>query len=179
MNNSNYSHLIMTLAMLAIFTVMVGIASTYPPGARFMVFVVGFPAIALCLLQLVLDLRARRNAGLEAGLPQPGQPAALADMPTFDDPNRIDHSPETARKEVILWVYFLALIGGILLFGFYISVPIFLFTFLYLFAQANLRSAALLAGVGWLIMYVVFTYVFRMPLHIGFITEYLMDRISG
>ena len=50
----------MTLVMLAIFTAMVGVATTYPPAARFMPFVVGIPAIALCLLQLALDLYRRR-----------------------------------------------------------------------------------------------------------------------
>ena len=39
---------------------MVGVASTYPPAARFMPFIVGIPAIALCLLQLALDLYRRR-----------------------------------------------------------------------------------------------------------------------
>ena len=32
---------VMTILMLAIFVTMVGIASTYPEGARFMTFVVG------------------------------------------------------------------------------------------------------------------------------------------
>ena len=35
---------------------MVGVASTYPPGARFMPFTIGIPAIALCLLQLALEV---------------------------------------------------------------------------------------------------------------------------
>ena len=48
----------MTLVMLTIFTVMVGVASPYPGDARFMPFVVGIPAIGLCLLQLFLDWRA-------------------------------------------------------------------------------------------------------------------------
>ena len=51
---------VMTILMLTIFVVMVGISSTYPEGARFMTFVVGIPAIAICLLQLALDLYRRR-----------------------------------------------------------------------------------------------------------------------
>ena len=50
----------MTLLMLVIFTGMVLVAKRYPAGARFMPFVVGFPAIALCMLQLFLDARERR-----------------------------------------------------------------------------------------------------------------------
>ena len=51
----------MTLLMLVIFTVMVGVASTYPPGARFMPYTIGIPAIALCLLQLALDYYRSRH----------------------------------------------------------------------------------------------------------------------
>ena len=53
----NRSSLVMTLVMLTIFAVMVFIASGYPANARFMPFVVGIPAIGLCLLQLLLDIR--------------------------------------------------------------------------------------------------------------------------
>jgi len=51
------SSLAMTLVMLTIFTAFVFIASGYPANARFMPFVVGIPAIGLCILQLVLDAR--------------------------------------------------------------------------------------------------------------------------
>ena len=64
------SRSVMTLAMLGIFVVLVFIASGYPPNARFMPFVVGVPAIGLCILQLVLDQRGRRTT-LDAGPPAP------------------------------------------------------------------------------------------------------------
>src|SRR4029453_6019586 len=41
----NVSNSIMTVLLLAIFSTMVFISSGYPPGARFMTFVVGLPAI--------------------------------------------------------------------------------------------------------------------------------------
>ena len=43
-----------------------------------MTFVVGFPAIALCLLQLVLDLREFRNEAARAAVGE--TPAAMADV---------------------------------------------------------------------------------------------------
>ena len=53
---------VMNFVMLAIFIAFVAVASQYPPQARFMPFVVGIPAIALCLLQIFLDIRkSRRN----------------------------------------------------------------------------------------------------------------------
>ena len=179
----NYSRFVMTGMMLTIFTVMVAIASQYPAGARFMVFVVGFPAIALCLLQLVLDLRESRNgrtstlAGEVAGA---GPDVSLQMQMNANAGLTVEaYTPEVVRREIIVWGFILALIGSILLFGFYISVPIFLVAFLRFFAKASWRMAILLpAGVSTF-LYLVFTYAFRMTLHLGFITEYVLDRISG
>jgi hypothetical protein len=89
------------------------------------------------------------------------------------------HDPETVRKEIIVWGYILGLIGSILLFGFYITVPIFLVVFLRFYAHANWRMTILLPAAVCAFLYVMLGYVFRMTLHIGFVTEYLLDRISG
>jgi hypothetical protein len=181
----------MTILMLTIFTVMVAISSRYPAGARFMIFVVGFPAIALCLLQLVLDLREWRNEAARAAVAElPGAPADGAGI-RADIPLQLQmqmnpgglaidvHDPETVRKEIIVWGYILGLIGSILLFGFYITVPIFLVVFLRFYAHANWRMTILLPAAVCAFLYVMLGYVFRMTLHIGFVTEYLLDRISG
>jgi hypothetical protein len=178
----------MTILMLTIFTVMVAVASRYPAGARFMVFVVGFPAIALCLLQLVLDLREVRNetaraaAGGMAGVPTDASGVAAdaaLQMQMNADGLAVEYTPEVVRKEMIVWGYIFALLGSILLFGFYITVPIFLVVFLRFYAKARWPMAILLPAAASLFLYVLLGYVFRMTLHIGFVTEYLMDRISG
>ena len=180
----------MTWLMLAIFTVMVGIASTYPPGARFMTFVIGIPAVALCLLQLALDIYRRRTAGAEdtpSALQQaedqvariagrrvqfelPSENAAYTD--TTRDPR------ETLRREIVVWGYFLALIAAILLFGFRITVPIFLVAFLRFQAGANWRNSLLLGGLGALTMYVLFEKVLRITLHTGFLTDIVTDLLG-
>ena len=178
----------MTILMLTIFTAMVAISSQYPAGARFMTFVVGFPAIALCLLQLVLDLREWRNEAARAAVGElAGAPADASGVPV--DPSlqmqmnadglAVEYTPEVVRKEMIVWGYILALIGAILLFGFYISVPIFLVVFLRFYAKARWHMAILLPAAVSVFLYVMLGYVFRMTLHIGFVTEYLLDRISG
>jgi len=180
----------MTVLMLTIFTVMVAISSQYPAGARFMTFVVGFPAIALCLLQLVLDVRDfRHEAARGAGGEMAAVPADVSGVPV--DPSlqmqmqmnaaglTVEHTPEAARKEMIVWGYIFGLIGSILLFGFYITVPIFLVVFLRFYAKARWPMAILLPAAVSAFLYVMLGYVFRMTLHIGFVTEYLLDRISG
>ena len=178
---------VMTIAMLAIFTVMVGIAFTYPGPARFMTFVVGIPAIGLCLLQLGLDLYRRRTAetadggsdleraqdqvarfaGRRVALEMPSENAMFTD--TGRDPR------ETLRREIVVWGWFLGFVACVLLFGFNITVPFFLVGFLRFQAGANWRSALIYGGSGALAMYVLFERVLRVSLHNGFLTDLVLD----
>jgi hypothetical protein len=173
----------MTLTMLAIFTVMVGVASTYPPAARFMPFIVGIPAIALCLLQLALDFYRRRlPAADDTGDPlkhAEEQVARMTGHPVhFEMPSEnalFTDSPhderERVRREIVVWGYFLGLIACILLFGFRIAVPIFLIAFLRFQAGASWRNALIYGGAGALAMYVLFEKVLKVSLHPGFVTD--------
>ena len=68
----------MTFVMLAIFVVMVGIATTYPEGARFMPFVVGIPAI-LNVLNLGRVAQIEVTGGLLASGQQP-PPVSVAQV---------------------------------------------------------------------------------------------------
>src|SRR3954468_15638306 len=122
---SKYSNSFMTLLMLVIFTGMVIIASRYPAGARFMPFVLGFPAIALCLLQLFLDARERHRANVPMSTPagdaekiaQAQASRAVGHDVQFDvavEPPVEDvlDPREQIRREAIAWAYFLGLIVG-------------------------------------------------------------------
>lgn len=145
----------MTGMMLAIFVAMVGIALQYPPDARFMPLVVGIPAIALCLLQLGLEFRD--SAGSEA----PSEGAI------------------ELRRELVMWAYFVALVAGILVFGFLLTIPVFVFVFLRHWAQASWRFALGLTAAASLVLYLVFVQGLGVVLHPGFATEYLLERLSG
>ena len=180
----------MTLLMLATFTAMVGVASTYPPAARFMPYTVGIPAIALCLLQLALDFYRSRHPEKESAdaLKQAeDQVARIAgrrvqfDMPSdnalFMDSPRDER--ERVRREIIVWGYFLGLIACILLFGFRVAIPIFLIMFLRFQAGASWRNAILYGGLGALAMYVVFEKVLRVSLHQGFVTDFFVAWLAS
>lgn len=151
----NGGNLVMTVVMLAIFVVMVGIASQYPPDARFMPLVVGIPAIALCLLQLALDVR---------GLLRVKAPAPAGG------------GGSTLRREFIMWGYFLGVIIGVLLFGFLLTIPVFLVAFLRHWAQASWRFALGLTAAASVVLYLVFVQGLGVALHAGFVTEYLLER---
>jgi hypothetical protein len=181
----------MTILMLVIFSAMVGVASTYPPEARFMPFVVGIPAIALCLLQLAIDLYRRRvpnSAGGDDTLKEAEERLGRVSggRVQFDMPSENAMFADTAqderkmvRRELIVWGYFLALVAGVLLFGFHITVPIFLVAFLRFQAQASWRNALAYGALGAIVMFVLFEKVLRVGLHNGFVTDLLLGRLGG
>jgi len=65
--------------------------------------------------------------------------------------------------------------GGLLLFGYTITVPVFILLFLRWQARCSWLKAAVYAGVGSVLLLGVFAYGLRFQLHPGFITERLMD----
>ena len=152
-----------TLVMLAILAGMVLVAAQYPPDSRFMPWVVGIPAIALCLLQLGMDLRAARRPGKAA--PHPGAEDLGEGEP-----------PGTLRREAAMWGFFLALVGGILLFGFLVAVPLFVLVFLRLWARASWPLALGLVAAASVVLYLVFVKGLNVALHQGFVTQYVLDR---
>lgn len=138
----------MTVVMLAIFLTMVTIAWQYPPDARFMPWVVGIPAIALCLVQIVLDWRA----------------TAPSETTTLE-----------LSREAAMWGYFVGLVAAILVFGFVLTVPVFLTLFVRRWGRASWRFALGLAAAGSAVLYLGFVKGLGVALHAGFLTEYLLQ----
>lgn len=185
---AKYSNSSMTLVMLGIFLVMVGIATRYPAEARFMPFVVGIPPILLCLLQLVLDARERRRAA-----PEP----KVSDLEEAQDKvsRMVGHhvefdvaalpgatetlSPdEKVRRELVLWGYFLGFVAGILLFGFWVAIPLFLVSFLRFQAKARWRTALLLGIGASVALFLVFERGLKVQVHRGFVTTLVLDYLD-
>ncbi|MFN3891629.1 MAG: hypothetical protein ACK4MV_14620 [Beijerinckiaceae bacterium] len=181
----------MTIAMLAIFVVMVGVASTYPAGARFMPFVVGIPAILLCLLQLVLDARAAKEAPEpkdrrnEFEIAEERMSQMTGRHMTFEAAHMapevtVSENPTGVResREWLVWAYVLVLIAGIILFGYTISIPLFILLFLRWEAGCSWLKAALYAGVGSTLLLAMFAYGLKFQLHQGLLTERLLDFLG-
>jgi hypothetical protein len=182
----------MNLVMLAIFTVMVGIATQYPPQARFMPFIVGFPGIVMCLIQLFLEIKAIR-AG-EKGDEDDGRSeiekaqdevsritGRKMDFHEADGPLAVEVETvggSRLHREAVVWGYFLGLIGSILLFGFWLSVPVFILCFLRFFAERSWRFSLLLTVAATAILYCAFVLGLKVVLHEGFITEAINDSLG-
>jgi len=173
-----------TVVMLAIFVTMVAVAATYSEQARFMPFVIGIPAIGLCLLQLATDLHGARRARLAAAVPGPGpdRPPQQGEAPSAGDPASVSWqaalgAPSVA-SEIRTWTYFVAYIGGVLLFGFHVAVPILVAVYLFVEAKLSALAAGFAAAVFTLAVYLMFERLLEFRLHEGFLTERLIDAFA-
>ena len=159
--------IVMTVVMLVIFIALTGIAMTYPQGARFQPLVVGLPAIALCLLQLAIELRAHSRTNAEER-----RSAAPAVEP-------VPAGAVQLRRELVVWGYVLGLVAGVLLVGFWLAIPLFLIAFLRYEASTD-WSTALALGIGAAgCLYVLFELGLRVALHEGFIVQLLRGAGVG
>jgi hypothetical protein len=176
--------------MLAIFVTLVGIATQYPPQARFMPFVVGIPAIALCILQIFLDIRASRRKVDEVEDTRTDLEKAQAEVSRYagrqveseattaeEIPMMLDAGipPNSVHREITLWAYFLSFVGSILLFGFWFSIPIFLVTYLRFEAKLTWVKALVTGLIATVILYLAVVKGLRVDLHPGFVSAYLFD----
>lgn len=175
----------MTLFMLAVFVVMVGVAFTYPEGARFMPLTIGVPGLLLCLLQIGLDFRAKPDTGPEKDEILEAQEKAarlVGHSVEFGHAEVIDaprDAKETERREIVAWAFFLGFVAGILLFGFFAAIPVFLLAFLRAQAGATWTRALTFSGIATAAFYFIFTKGLGVVLYPGALTSLLMDRLGG
>jgi hypothetical protein len=173
-----------TVVMLTIFVVMVAVAATYTEKARFMPFVVGLPAIGLCLLQLAIDLRGAHRARLAASVSAPArrQQPRERDAASLESPASMamhaELGPPSVASEIRAWAYFVAYIAGVVLFGFHVAVPILVAVYLFLEAKRSALVAGSAAATFTLAMHLMFERLLEFRLHEGFLTERLVDAFA-
>ncbi len=187
----NSGKIFMSAVMLSIFAVMVGIATQYPPQARFMPLVVGIPGIVLCAIQLFLELRARRRPKDSGAADTRSEFEKAQDEVSRMVGHKMDFEvaheklpmaqselPESGgtRREIILWASFLGLVASLILFGFWPTIPVFLALFLRCYSQERWRFSLALSATATVLLYLVFAKGLKVSLHSGFITQYLLDR---
>ena len=144
-----------TLVMLAIFIAMVAIAWGYPPDARFLPLVIGIPGIVLSIGQLALDVRGEEE---KAAAEPPRAPVV--------------------RREAAMFGSFFALVAGVVLFGFWLTIPAFIFVFLVLHERERAWFALLLAGAGTAVFYLIFERMMSIGVHEGLLTRAVLDRLA-
>lgn len=182
----------MTLFMLALFVVMVGMATQFPEQSRFMPFVVGIPGILLCLVQLFLDWRAgdRRTPADPVDLRNEFERAQQNISGMTGKPVQFDMAQERLevvasevqegerRRELVLWGALIALVASVILLGFWITIPAFLLLFLRYFARKNWVFSASLAAIGTVVLYLLFQKGLGVILHSGYLTALILELLS-
>ena len=112
----------MSLVMLAIFAGMVGMALTYPPETRLLPLVIGIPGILLGLIQVGMEISAaRRRAGPAESTEEDEPDTGAGESPP---------SAVTVKRELVLLAYLATLAISIILFGFWLTIPVFVIVFL-------------------------------------------------
>jgi len=81
-----------------------------------------------------------------------------------------------AQRERLLWAWFLGLVASLILFGFWLTIPLFLAGFLRYAAKESWRLALALSVGGSAAIALVFHVGLGVTLHSGFITNFLFDR---
>ena len=138
--------------MLAIFVGMDALAATYPFKAALMPLVVGIPGAALCLFRLLVELRHA--------------PAPQADAPPIG-------------RELQLFAWWGAFIGGIVVFGFAIATPVLLYSYLrFESREPHWRALAIAAG-GFAVVYGIFATALSVQLWPGFVPPLISDFFAS
>lgn len=160
-----------TLLMLTVFVTMVVVALGFPPDSRFAPLVIGIPGIVLTLGQLIadfLDTRRsppgkRREPGLTQAKAQAGATPAGS----------------VVKRELVMFAYVFGLVAGVVLFGFWIAIPVFILVFLRLHERESWSFTLLLTAAGTAVLYLVFDRMLSIILHDGFVTRAVLDRLGG
>ena len=150
---------LMSLAMLVIFGGMVGMATTYPPETRLLPLVIGIPGILLAAIQVAMDFAdAKRKAGSVKDS-EAEEPAPAAG---------------TVKRELVLLAYLVARAAAILLFGFWLTIPVFVIVFLRAHEGESWRLTLGLALGVWAGLYLVFDRLLEILVHRGFVIDLIL-----
>ena len=146
------------LAAVAAFAVLSALA--WPLKAALFPIVMGIPLCALALAQLVLDLR--------------GPAPAADDGPPVDLAPAADVPPELARRRTIaVFAWMAGFISLVLLAGFPLAVPLFVFAYLRFQSAAGWALALGMTAAAWGFFYVLFERLLRLPFEAGLVQTWL------
>jgi tetrahydromethanopterin S-methyltransferase subunit E len=125
----------------------------YPAEAASMPLLIGGIGAALSLLQLVVELRAGREASHE---------------------EQID-----LRKDLPIYLWVWAFVGVIVAFGFVIAAPIMLFAYLRWRSRESWWLSLILAAAVFGILYGLFETALGVPLFEGLVTPVIEDWLTA
>lgn len=138
------AEILFSLGMLAIFAFALFEARNWPLYARLLPWTIGFPMIAMCLVQLVLDLRRQQPRTAEAR--EVEIPASVIRQRTLT---------------ILAWIVGFSL--AIWLLGFPLAVPLFTFFYWKIESGESWWYALLLSLLAWGILVGLFAWALNIP----------------
>ena len=180
-----------SMLMFSIFFIMVIVAWDYSWPANFLPFVMGIPGMALTLLQITIDVRGFISAKGRID-PRTDFERYMAELTSHTEGLvEIDYAKEQVeilvedhslvaksrnRQELILFGFFFFLLSVVLLFGFWIGTPIFLFLFLRYYAKETLKLSLMITAGVWSVMYFILVIVLSQIIFEGYISQFVIDN---
>ena len=150
---------VFSLFLAAVAAYAVVSASAWPVKAALFPMVMGIPLLVLALVQLILDLRGKTGP---------------AEGPAMDLAPSADVAPEIARRRTIaIFAWMAAFIVLVLLVGFPLAVPLFMFSYLMLQSAAGWWRSLALTAAAWGFFYGLFERLLHFPFGAGFIQTWL------
>lgn len=138
--------------MLAIFVGMDAMAASYPYKAALMPLVVGIPGAALCLFQLLVEVRRAPITSAET---------------------------RPVKRELQLIAWWATFIAAVLLFGFLIATPFLLYSYLRFDSREPRWRALLFALAGIAVVYGIFSELLSTQLWPGFVPPMVSDFLTN
>lgn len=139
--------------VLGLLVFFVGFAIGYPPQARLVPLVVGIPALILMGAEYIGQITLRRRMKAEE-LEKPVE---------FRAKLRVELG-------LVGWLGWLALASY--LFGFRVSIPLFMLPLLRFRFSQNLTTSVILTATVWIVLYVSFEQLLKVPLNCGVLLHY-------
>jgi hypothetical protein len=130
------------LAVVAVYAVYA--ALRWPPKAALFPLTMGIPLLVLALAQTVIELRDP---------PPPGSPAAR-------------------RRTFVVFAWMVTFIVLVLLVGFPIAVPLFVFSYLVMESRERWGLSITLAAAAWGVFHLLFERLLHFPFEAGLIRDW-------
>lgn len=134
-------NLIINTILLGLFILFVIFAINYPSQARMVPLLMGISAVFLMSIEYIKQISMKTNA--------------------------ISEKSEKLKKEIMIVLWIIGLVGITYLFGFNISIPLFLFSIYKFQFSHSTRKSLILSFIIWIIIYISFDQLLHISLNCG------------
>jgi Tripartite tricarboxylate transporter TctB family len=146
--------LILALGILALAAAAVFTATDWPLKAKLFPLVIGIPLVALAFAETLFAVFSKEPSA------EPSPPEGAA------------------RRTLVAWGWMLGSFAAIVLIGFQLAVPAFVFLYLVVQGRERWLFSAIFAAAVWALFYGLFDALLHLPFPPGLILEWLGLAIS-